>query len=325
MQKPRALVTGGSGFIGTHLVQKLLDEGFEVSNLDLKPPVLIDHRPHWSRINLLDAAALEHTFLAFRPEIVFNLAADADIKHGGDALRVNTSGLGSVISASRAARSRRLIQVSTQLVVRPGYRPTNMYDLAPYTEYGETKAASERLMWEVDDLDWIILRPTTVWGPGHGFFTDSIWKYINRRWYLLPSGKDPIRCFGYVANVVGQMISAARAVPAVVTGKVFYVGDVPVRSSRWLDGFSHALTGQPVRRVPAPLLRLFALAGEVSGRIGGPSPIDLGRYYRMTTDYEVPMAQSFAALGRGEVTMDQGIEETCAWLRGRYPEEYRGR
>ena len=63
-------------------------------------------------------------------------------------------------------------------------------------------------------------------------------------------------------NVVGQMIAASKAEAAEVNRRVFYVGDEPIPSSRWLDGFSRALTGRKARRVPGGVLKLLALGGE---------------------------------------------------------------
>ena len=55
----RVLVTGGSGFIGTHLVSAVLDDGADLLNLDVKRPVLPDQRKHWRDLDLLDAKAVE--------------------------------------------------------------------------------------------------------------------------------------------------------------------------------------------------------------------------------------------------------------------------
>jgi len=125
-----------------------------------------------------------------------------------------------------------------------------------------------------------------------------------------------------VINVVGQMIAASKAEAAEVNRRVFYVGDEPIPSSRWLDGFSRALTGRKARRVPGGVLKLLALGGEAVHRMGGSAPLDLGRLYRMTTDYPVPMEETFETLGRGSVSLDQGIEETVAWLRRELSDEY---
>jgi hypothetical protein len=130
-----------------------------------------------------------------------------------------------------------------------------------------------------------------------------------------PTGRDPRRSYGYVANVVHQMMRLFEVDRELVSGETFYVGDEPIPSSTWLDAFSRALRGRPVRRVPATLLRLAAVAGEVSGRLGGPSPINRGRLYRMSTDYAVPMERTFDVLGHGPVSFDTGVQTTVGWLR----------
>jgi len=320
----RVLVTGGSGFIGTHLVSAVLDDGADLLNLDVKRPVLPDQRKHWRDLDLLDAKGVEQAVVERRPDVIFNLAAVADIWLTGDALLANTQGLRNLIVASSALPSSpRLLHVSTQLVVKAGYTPQGVRDYAPYTEYGRSKAASEEILWkEAGDLVWTVLRPTNVWGPRHPTFPGSTWKYLARRWYPLPSGFDPVRSYGYVTNVVGQMMAASKAEPAAVNQRIFYVGDEPIASSKWLDGFSFALTGRKARRVPGNVLKLLALGGEVMHRIGGPAPLDRGRLYRMTTDYQVPMEETFETLGRGSVSRDQGIEETVAWLQKALPDEY---
>ncbi len=125
----RVLVTGGSGFIGTHLVSAVLDDGADLLNLDVKRPVLPDQRKHWRDLDLLDAKAVEQAVVDHRPDVIFNLAAVADIWLTGDALLANTQGLRNLIVASSALPSSpRLLHVSTQLVVKAGYTPQGVRD-----------------------------------------------------------------------------------------------------------------------------------------------------------------------------------------------------
>lgn len=324
MTSHRIVVTGGSGFIGTHLITALLEAGYQVTNLDRKRPALIEHLPHWIEADLMDDAGIMHLITEARPTLIYNLAAVADIALDAAAMAPNTQGLRHVIRAAQTAGSvTRLVHASTQLVVRPDYSPAHPRDFAPYTEYGESKAQSETILWEeAGDLPWTIVRPATIWGPWHASFGKSIWKYLNRRWYLLPTGIDPVRSYGYVGNVVAQLLAIPDAPADAVDRAIFYLGDEPQRSSTWLDGFSQALTGKPTRRVPGAALKLLAEAGEFSRRIGGPAPIDRGRLYRMTTDYPVPMAETFRVLGCGSIEMEEGIAKTIAWLRTNQPDEY---
>lgn len=325
MTPRRIVVTGGSGFIGTNLVASLIARGDHVLNIDVKPPVDPVAREAWCDLNLLDADGMRDRIVRFAPDAIYNLAAVADIALAAAAMLPNTQGLRNVVMAARAcAVPPRLVHASTQLVVAPGHEPAHPRDFKPYTPYGESKAESENILWDdAGTLVWTIVRPATIWGPWHATFPQSIWRYLNRRWYMLPTGIDPVRSYGYVDTVVAQMLAVIDAEVAAVDHKIFYLGDEPVRSSAWLDAFSLAMTGRRTRRVPGAMLRLLATGGEVVKRVGGPAPIDRGRLYRMTTDYPVPMAETFRVLGRGPADMEQGVATTVAWLRQQYPEEYR--
>lgn len=317
----RLLITGGSGFIGTHLINAAIEAGDEVLNLDIAAPLCSDHARYWREGDLLDAAGFTALVEEFRPTAIVNLAAIADISFRFEDMPVNTIGVDNIVDAVRATdRQTRIVHVSSQLVVEPGYTPTGPQDFAPYTEYGRTKAASEEILWRrAEEIEWTILRPTNVWGPLHRTFVPSTWKYIQRRWYMLPTGSDPIRSYGYVKNVAEQMLAATRIDPALIDHKVFYVGDLPIHSREWLDGFSYALTGKPVRRVPGQALRVLAGAGEVMKRVGLPAPLDNGRLFRISADYQTPMASAITVLGEGSSSLAQGIAETTAWLRSEFP------
>lgn len=315
------VVTGGSGFIGTHLVEALAGRGAVVTNLDRVPPKLVKHAEYWQVCDLLDRDSVLAELRAARPRVVFNLAALTDISQGSEALMVNTGGLSNVIDAIRGVDNGcLLIHTSTQLVMRPGHEPKHPLDFAPYSDYGASKAESELILHEHGmDLDWVTVRPTNVWGPWHPTFANQIWRYIDRGLYMHPTGHDPRRSYGYVANVVHQLLGTIEAERSAVTHQTFYVGDAPIASSVWLDSFSLSLRGKPVRRVPGSLLQAAAFAGEISGRLGGPSPINRGRLYRMTTDYAVPMERTFAVLGHGPVSLDDGVRATVDWMRSNAP------
>lgn len=316
----RALVTGGSGFIGTHLVSALLDRCGAVSNIDVAAPRESAQSNLWLRTDLLDVSGVKERIREFRPDVIFNLAAIADISLGRRAFEVNTRGLSNIIAAARELEARpRIVHASTQLVVGPEHDATGPRDYAPYTDYGQSKADSEEILWkEAMDLPWTIVRPTTIWGPHHASFPATIWRYLEKGWYLVPNGKDPVRSYGYVENIVDQMIAILDAEPKRVDHKVFYVSDRPINSSLWLDGFSRAFRGRPARRMPEAFLRVAAIAGDLTARVGAPSPINSGRLYRMITDYPVPLAQTFEVLGEGRISLQEGIDRTVEWLKHGY-------
>src|SRR5688572_29307326 len=96
----RVMITGGSGFLGTNLVELYRRAGVPVRNVDPTAPRNTAHEEHWRQCSVLDRAELSRQLDAFRPTHVFNLAARTDMRGAslGD-YAVNTEGIRTVITA----------------------------------------------------------------------------------------------------------------------------------------------------------------------------------------------------------------------------------
>ena len=71
----RALITGGSGFIGTNLVDGLLQHGWEILNVDIQEPLKLEHRDSWLEADILEFDVMGNVFDDFQPDTVIHLAA----------------------------------------------------------------------------------------------------------------------------------------------------------------------------------------------------------------------------------------------------------
>jgi nucleoside-diphosphate-sugar epimerase len=317
----KILLTGASGFIGTNAVELFTAAGDTVLNLDPEPPLNPAHRPFWKQIDILDAAAVVAEFARFSPEAVIHLAARTDCDEETtveEGYRVNTDGTRHVLDAIKATPGiRRVIITSSQFVCGPGYAPRHDEDFHPVTVYGQSKVITEQLTRAASlPCVWTIVRPTNIWGPWHLRYQREFWRVVAKGWYLHPGGAPVVRCYGYVGNVLRQMRRILDEPAEHVNGQVFYVGDPPCDIARWATAFSLALRGRKIRKVPRPILAVAGAIGDVISRITGRLfYITSSRYQSMTSDYVVSMDKTFLLLGQPPISLEQGVEETVAWLR----------
>ena len=317
----KVLVTGGSGFIGANLIQFLAERGAQVLNLSLDPPLDPGQHAFWRAGDIMDAAALRRGFAGFAPDQVIHLAARTDCREDTtveESYAVNTTGTRNVLEAVKATPSiSRVIIASSQFVCGPGYLPKRDDDYHPVTVYGQSKVVTEQLARQANlACCWTIVRPTNVWGPWHMRYRREAWRVIARGFYAHPGGKPVIRCYAYVGNVVRQMNRILELPATQVNGRVLYLGDPPADIYEWVNGFSRALTGRPARKVPRLLLHGAGWLGDAITRIRGKQfYLTTRRYRSMTTDYVVPMEETYQVLGRPEIPLRDGIQETVKWLR----------
>jgi UDP-glucose 4-epimerase len=177
----RVLVTGGAGFIGSHLIDALLARGDEVTLLDhlrrAPRPWVTEALRHGAQLHVADVrelSAVRDAFLATRPEVVMHLAAQVDVRRSVadpafDA-QVNVAGTVSVLEAARSVGTRRILLASTAATYgNPERIPTVESDpIAPLSPYGTSKAAAEWYLEQyarLHGLSTVSLRMANVYGP----------------------------------------------------------------------------------------------------------------------------------------------------------------
>jgi UDP-glucose 4-epimerase len=177
-----ALVTGGAGFIGSHLVDALLDRGDRVTVLDdfstghwenLAGALTRGARVH--RVSVTDAAAVDRAFAEVQPEVVFHLAAQIDVRHAvADPARdasINILGTVTVLDAALRHNAGRVVLASTGGAIYgdADELPTpETADPRPASPYAASKAAAETYMalyWQLHGLSTFTLRLANVYGP----------------------------------------------------------------------------------------------------------------------------------------------------------------
>ena len=315
----RVLITGGSGFIGTNLIETLSKKSdLELLNLDVAEPKCKDHQPFWHKCDLLNTERTLQHLREFQPAEVIHLASRTDMFGDtvGDyaANHVGTANLAAAIK--RTSSVERVVFTSSQYVVGPGALPANDFDFRPHTIYGESKVLSEKAVRAADlNCTWTIIRPTNVWGRWHPRYPTEFWKVVKDGRYVHPGGAPVIRCYGYVGNVIDQIQKILDSESSLVAGKVYYVGDPPMDLLEWTNAFSLQLTGRKVQIVPRAAVAALGKVGDLVIAMGGRFPIFSSRYRSMTESYVTPMQPTFNDFGMPPISLEEGVRETGRWLR----------
>jgi UDP-glucose 4-epimerase len=168
----RTLVTGGSGFIGRHVVSQLTQAGAQVRVVDLRPHQ--DPGVDLVQGDIADEAVLAEAFAGGFDSVVHLAAVTSVLKSLEEpelTFRTNVAGTALLLEAARKAGVKSLAFASTNAVTGPMKAPKITEDavLNPLTPYGSTKAASEMLMSAYTasyGVRCVPIRLTNVYGPG---------------------------------------------------------------------------------------------------------------------------------------------------------------
>jgi nucleoside-diphosphate-sugar epimerase len=312
----KVLVTGGSGFIGTNLVDALLREGATVLNLDQSKPLKEEHLASWKGVDILDYANLERAILNFDPEVIVHLAAITDLDGTTDEYyKSNIVGTQNIIEIAKKVKSlKRVLYTSSMYVCQPGYIPKNYDDYKPHTVYGESKVKGELMVKAIKDpaYSWVIIRPSSIWGPWFSvpyiIFFDVVYQ---GRYFDM--GNTCTKTYGYVENTAYQILKLIDADN--VHGKTFYLGDDPaIQISQWANEISMEMGKGKVKKMPFFVIRMAALCGDVLSKLGIKFPITSFRLNNMMTNNILPLKDLYTLIGPPPVSQLQGVKKTIDWL-----------
>ncbi|MBI5061127.1 MAG: GDP-mannose 4,6-dehydratase [Candidatus Aenigmarchaeota archaeon] len=247
MKGKRVLVTGADGFIGSHLTERLVSMGADVSVLirwtsDSAPKPALRNIPHLAdKIRIITGnianSDVINLIIKDSPQVIFHLAADAYVpnsfEHPIDVMETNLIGTLNVLHAAMALKDIEQIVCtsSSEVYGTPKYVPIDEdHPLNPAHPYGASKAAADRYAyayWNTYHLPIAIIRPFNTYGPRHTY--DVIPKFIklalqNKELTIHGDGLQT-RDFIYVDDMVDAFLlmgSDKRAIGEVVnfgTGK----------------------------------------------------------------------------------------------------------
>lgn len=324
-RETRVLVTGATGFVGSHLVEALKSRVGHVRAL-VRPTSDVSHLEalgvQYVAAGLDDEEALSAAMED--RQLVFHLAAATRARSRAEYERTNVEGTRALVAAALGAepRPRRLIYLSTLAAVGPSAeRPSRPYDTPrPLTTYGETKWRGEQICLAAGSaMDVVVLRPPAVYGPRDRDLL-TFFRFACRGVLPLPAGRDGRRLqLIHVSDLVAALIRAAEVKAA---HGIYHVADP--QAYAWSD--VAVLIGRSVGRrarvvpVPAQVVRWAAALSEGFGRLRGRASI-FNREKALellAPGWECEVRRASEELEfETKIPLPQGLAETAAWYRGR--------
>jgi len=238
---PTVLVTGGSGFLGLLLLRRLLDDGHEVTNIDLLPCPLAHPRLRSVVGDIRDRALLDSALAAARHEVVFHCAAL--LAHGtlspAQVYASNVEGTRALADAVAAAAIRKVVYISSNCLWGHGFaRPVREDDPpAPAELYGLSKLEGEKILRRrAADFATTILRCPTIMDEGRLGLLAILFEFIaeGRRVWVVGDGANRYQ-FIYAQDLIDAMLLAWKA----GRGGVFGIGADDVGSMR--ENYQHVI------------------------------------------------------------------------------------
>jgi nucleoside-diphosphate-sugar epimerase len=218
-----AFVTGGSGFVGGALIERLRGEGWDVRALARSERAA-------ERVRELGAEPVMGDLDDLRIEdceVAFHAAAKVeDFGDPADFERINVQGTRNVLAAGTAGGARRLVHVGTEAALMAGQPLVNVDESAPLRPdspvlYSSSKAKAEEIVRGAD-IETVIVRPRFVWGRGDTSLLPAILELVRSGRFRWVGGGRQLTATTHIDNTVEGLWLAATKAPA---GGVYFVTD----------------------------------------------------------------------------------------------------
>lgn len=275
------LLTGATGFVGSHAVEAFVASGWTVRALVRSPhkaAVLRDLPVELVSGSLEDEASLRAA--AQGVDVVVHLAALTHARTAGEYAAANVAGSRRLVEAARRGGARRFVYLSSLAASGPaahGRGVTAQDAPRPLTEYGRSKLAGERVVMEASGdreagrLEVVVLRAPAVYGPRD---TDlyHFFRLAQRGVIPVPTGADRLLQMVHVADLARALVHAAQAEG--VTG-TYHIAESRCYTWQEVGRLVGAAVGRDVKviRVPAALIAGLAAVSESAAGVFGRSSI----------------------------------------------------
>lgn len=320
----KILVTGATGFVGSHLVDCLLERGRSVRCLARKSSNLRYVKD--PRINLvyggLDDSTDWDEALA-DVELIYHVAGTTFARRARDYFTVNHQGTEALLAEAvkRRDRIKRFVYISSLAAVGPardGVPVDEDTQPAPITPYGRSKLMAEEAVRVVSDLLPVtIVRPPAVYGPrDYGVF--EFFKAVKGGMFPMIGRGDKRVSLVHARDLVNGIILAGESEASV--GRTYFISSEDNYSMRAVADLMAALMRRRLRAfsIPRPLAYCVAVAAEAGAvLLGKPPVINRDKVTDLSQKgWTCSIERAQSELGYSQqVPLEDGLRETIAWYK----------
>ena len=322
----RIFVTGGTGFTGAALVSRFLDVGHSVSVLDNKPGLILDElRSRGVEVTIGSVTDQNSVATGVAgAEVVMHLAAAFRETEAPDSLykSVNVVGTRIVVEESVKAGVKKFVYCSTQGVHGHIENPPGDEEspIAPADYYQQTKYEGElEVRKHAGHMEYTILRPTAIYGPGDPERFWMIYKRANKGRFLMFGGGGTFYHPVYIDNLVDAFLLAMQ--PGVGKREAYIIGDEHYYSIKELVARVGKALDKEVSIPNFPIVPLI-IAGHICEKVCKPfginPPIFPRRvdWFRQVRAFKIDKARRDLAY-TPKVGIDEGLRRTGEWYKGK--------
>jgi nucleoside-diphosphate-sugar epimerase len=313
------IVTGGAGFIGTHLVKTLYHIGAKVTIFDLvdKDHSMLPAGVQFVKGDILDESTYGDIFAD--ADYVFHLAARTDLNGETlEAYRVNHEGTRNIIEALKNNQNiTRLVVFSTQLVIgifdeKRFIEPTEPYKTK--TIYGQSKILTEK--YTIEDcqkyhIPYLIIRPTSVYGPYGKIPYRDFFLMIKKRRYFQIGKADNLVSMAYVKNVVDQTLFLSCHDQS--AGQIFFATDLHPYTMAEFGSSAAAYFKHKLMVIPDFIVYPLVYFLGIFKAIGFNVPLYPFRLKNIKANYCYDIGNTLKLGFFPKYGLIEGIEETLDW------------
>jgi nucleoside-diphosphate-sugar epimerase len=320
--KKKLLITGASGFIGSHLIEQAVELGYDVY-AGVRGSSRFSHLEHLSvkfvQIDLSSLTSIRAAFIANQFEYIIHSAGLTKAKNWEEYKNVNAVYSANIAHIANEFNIQKFVFLSSLATLGPrGYNDTNRIvessEPFPITNYGKSKLEAELMLQNIENLPLIIIRPTAVYGPRE--------KDIFIMFKTLNSGLEPYIgntpqwfSFIYVFDLVEAIFLALQSNKI---REIYNISDGEKYNRYELANQFKLFTGKKTLKLhfPLPVVKVIASSLEFFSKNSTPALNKEKLNELIAENWDMDVAKAKNDLGfQPKFNLAKGIEETIRWYK----------